>query len=530
MATKGPVYWLYSEIHKSLGLRVSLKQLKDDYGDLRNTTLFQIQEQLADWNVKSMGVSLKSDHLDRIPLPAILHRREKSNEFLILKGVTSDSVRYLRYEHGELTVPRSEFISTWTGAALLLEANEKSGDPQYAGRRVQEIWKKGRELAIAALLGVLLIRFGLVWPDALLPLAFNIVGLAVCVTLFLKSIGVDTLISQSACRQGTRTDCNLVIHSRLGNLFGAIQISEIGLLFFGSNLLGELHSLITTGHQNLMVGYLCICAIPITLFLVFYQGIVAKSWCVLCLVVSGVVWILGVASLPSTLGNWPTFQDIAIQLTSSCVSLLLWLLVRPQVLSASQSKLRYYALRKFRRSRELFDALLNRQPAVDPEITTGDVVIGNENAVITVTLVTSPTCGPCVIAHEFFDLLYNNYSPNLRLVYRFAVSAKENGSVANRVSQEIVNLGVLNKNNLHEAIRAWYGLKRPSLDEWIKAYSLPKNELTAAALNKHETWCVRNGIRATPMIFIQGRKISELYTMADIAYFLQQDLVNVKVA
>lgn len=397
-----------------------------------------------------------------------------------------------------------------------MEANEKSGDPQFDVIQQLEKWTKARMIAIILLVAALLVEIGLIWPGAMLSLCLHLLGLGACLALFLKGLGVDTLISQAVCRQGRRADCNNVIQSPIGKLFGTIQISELGLLFFGGCMLGEVLTLLAIDRQNLMVGYFCLGAIPITLFLIFYQGVILKAWCFFCLCVSAVIWILGGAHLGGPIVDWPNFQEQLMLLSGFGVSVLLWLTIRSQVIAASQSTQQQAVLGKFRRSRELYNALLNSQPSVDPEVSENDVVVGKEDAVITVTLVTSPTCGPCVMAHEAFDELYRNFPDKIRLVYRFAVNSRENWSVANRVSLEIVNLGILSINTLPEAIRSWYSRSRPPMDEWMKIHALPKVEQTTSAINKHEMWCRLNGIKSTPTIFIQGRRTPDLFQVADV--------------
>lgn len=103
MTGQGPISWLYAQLREQLGLKVTHKQIRRDYRAIQDTTLLQIQEQLADWNVKSMGVSLTPDQLDKIPLPAVAHMKEANGEFFVLTGVNNDSVTYLRYLHGALS-------------------------------------------------------------------------------------------------------------------------------------------------------------------------------------------------------------------------------------------------------------------------------------------------------------------------------------------------------------------------------------------------------------------------------------------
>ena len=268
MATLGPVYWLYKEIQQSLGIRISVRQLKQDYNRMRNTTLLQIQEQLTDWNIKSMGVSLTPDQLNKIPLPAITHMRVGAGEFFLLKEVQGDSVSYVRHDHGLITSSLTDFTAAWSGSVLLMEANENSGDSRYQEKRRSEKLNHVRDMTILAIALVLLITTGFAWPGSVLSTILLLTGLAASTVLFLEGVGVDTQISETTCPRETKFDCGRIIHSKLGRLFGFIHLSEIGLVFFGASLLAQLFSFATVGKPNVMLGYIYLVAVPFTFVLI----------------------------------------------------------------------------------------------------------------------------------------------------------------------------------------------------------------------------------------------------------------------
>ena len=99
--------------------------------------------------------------------------------------------------------------------------------------------------------------------------------------------GSETTLSKMVCKAGPQTDCSRVMRSKLGTVYADISFSEIGLLFFAGCLITRF-----VGRENdsVLLASLSLAVIPITLFSIYYQWRVVKTWCSLCLSVVTVLW------------------------------------------------------------------------------------------------------------------------------------------------------------------------------------------------------------------------------------------------
>ncbi len=95
------------------------------------------------------------------------------------------------------------------------------------------------------------------------------------------------------CPRNPWFDCQKVIDSPAGKLFGLVHIADLGVLYFSGTLL-----LLVIGafkpdfyYHALYLGLLNLLTLPYTLFSVAYQALRVHKWCALCLIVQAVFWL-----------------------------------------------------------------------------------------------------------------------------------------------------------------------------------------------------------------------------------------------
>ena len=100
-----------------------------------------------------------------------------------------------------------------------------------------------------------------------------------------------------------QTDCNNILESDAAKIGGVLSWSEVGLGYFISNitLLICYPSLIS------YLSIINICALPYTLWSVWYQYKIAKQWCVLCLLVQLLLWVLFTINISTGIIQQPDF-------------------------------------------------------------------------------------------------------------------------------------------------------------------------------------------------------------------------------
>jgi uncharacterized membrane protein len=124
-----------------------------------------------------------------------------------------------------------------------------------------------------------------------LVLLLKVVGLLASFVLVLGTLKAP--IFKRFCPRNPWFDCQRVIDSPAGKIFGLIHTADLGVLYFSSTLLVLVFGAFTPGfyYQVLLLGALNLLTLPYTLFSVAYQVFRVRRGCALCLIVQLVFWL-----------------------------------------------------------------------------------------------------------------------------------------------------------------------------------------------------------------------------------------------
>ena len=163
-----------------------------------------------------------------------------------------------------------------------------------------------------------------------------------------------------------RSNCDAILSGKQSKVFSWLSWSEVGFFYFTGGLLTLLLAGTIT-NSIVIIAYFNVLALPYTLFSVYYQGRVAKQWCVLCLSVQALL-IFGGANVIVT-GYLLPIQDLdALVVVKSAllylVPVLFWYVLKPYLLERQEAKniKREYLRIKF--NTEIFETLLKKQKQI----------------------------------------------------------------------------------------------------------------------------------------------------------------------
>lgn len=488
-------------------------------------SLHSLSNALDEWDCENIGVKLTVSQLAEIPYPAIAHLSKNNGHFVVLTEFGNGSLKYIDPEIGIVNEPIDEFEKKWTGVALLVQPNEKSGEEGYAKKRRFEIIGQVKKISIIALESLLLLVTGFFVSLSLLPLLIlKVIGAGLCFLLLQEQFG-STNYSKAICHIGKNTDCGAVINSPASMVFGVIHLSELGALYF----LGGLISLSVSAFTNhSIVGLLTILnwlALPYTFFSVYYQWQVIKKWCPLCLLVVAIFW-LEFFSLNYHLQR-PVINtaSIFIALFGFSIPLIFWLAARQPIMDSFALPNLERRLNRFLKSDKIFQTLLQTQPSVSMGKLTHPIVAGAENPPIKLTIVSSPTCAPCAAAYFASEALLNNFSDKLSVEYRFLVRADDD-SISTKMVRHLVALSLTkSEEEVSQALSQWYMENgKGNFEKWSAAYPIkvmPSERLIDSIINEQFNWCLQAGIKATPTIFINDKTMPEEFSFGDLKFQLR---------
>lgn len=316
--------------------------------------LLCVSDSLKKWHVPNGVGKINVSKIDKLPVPFIAYTNDREAPLAIITEITETTVQVFKKEYSKIiTESRETFIKMWSGIYLIAEPNENSGETNYAITK--------RNLLVKFLMPSVAIISIVIFFVLLLKRIINtnfisdidkiisiyvqfvilIVGIVVTSLLLWYEIDKNNPILQKVCGGITKGDCNAILTSKQAKVFSWLSWSEVGFFYFTGSLLTLFFadSAIINSMQ-LLLG-INILALPYTIFSVYYQWHVAKQWCLLCLIVQGVL-ILSAINL--VLGGF-FFNPLNLSLPfivkmflSYLLPTFIWYSLKPYILSLQAAK------------------------------------------------------------------------------------------------------------------------------------------------------------------------------------------------
>ncbi|MEI9921317.1 MAG: vitamin K epoxide reductase family protein [Bacteroidota bacterium] len=493
-------------------------------------TLLAVSNSLREINVKNLVVSLTTDQLGDIPFPCIAQMRSEESSFIIIQRMSEGRIHFLTERQQERSVGIADFSNEWTGVLLVAEVNDRSGDVNFRENKRLEFLSRARRVSAAALFfAVLLLTLSLDLSFAI-PVLFSAIGLALGIALLMENLGQNNLLADVVCGTSSDTGCKAVMNSSVSKIYGDISLAEIVVIFFAGTLLSNLF-LLTAGKPalNSVLFMLFILSAPVTLFSIYFQWRIIKSWCALCLGVTSVLWVelsFYAANFPKVWFSPSEFIPVAI---AFLLCLSTWFVIRKSIMEAGKITPLRKSLYKFSKSQVVFDALLQGRNQISSAMDDA-IVMGNPDATNTITFVSSPACGPCVEAHHEIDSWLNQCGDEIKIAFRFAVNPDRSGgdNVANTIARNLISLSLNgDKVKMQKAMASWYSHPRPDVNDWLSSLPAQLHPETESEFNRHHDWCLKQNVRTVPAVYFNDRQIPREFLFKDFENILKVKLSEV---
>lgn len=481
-------------------------------------SLASVSDALLAWQTPNLATRLSLDQLKKIPLPALAFLTTNGGIFAPIKSVSNDSVEWLDTQKGWQKDPLEIFERKWNGAVLLLDPNAQSGEIDYSNKRKKDIINSMRIpfLIVGKVLCLALI-FTIHWQDLLasgahfqILLATKLIGTILGGMLLWQSLDSDNAFLQNICQLGGTNNCSNILQSKAAKVTPWLSWSELGFIYFAGGFLSLLFAFMSADFAIMSwLLILCVLVLPYTVYSVWYQGIVARQWCLLCLAVQ----FLFLLEAGIAFSYYPgyTFQ-IPMHLffllgISFIIPVLIWVLIKEPFQKASQLFGIQRELQKIKFNEDYISSIFSTQQSMPPIFEGMEIVhLGNSEANHVLTIVTNPLCWPCAVRHEEINNLLD-LQPDVRcqLIFRGSPEALEIATV------------LLNTEKSHqkEAVTSWYQDMFQDRKKWIESHqhSIAPND---SSLSLHRRWCDLAGITGTPTIFFNEKILPSAYRIKDI--------------
>lgn len=489
-------------------------------------TLVSLSDVLTDMKVDNMATRINPYQLSEIPLPAIAHF-ESGEGYVTINKIEDNHVEWLHDKMGIRRESIAEFSQKWQGITLLAQPNENSGEENYTKNRRFEIIEKSRNPFIFS--GLLLILGYFIWNNFIglsieNPNSFyafmvaKFAGVIVSCFLIWYSIDVNNSFLRSVCEINSKTNCGNILNTEAAKIFGWLTWSEIGLFYFTGGFLALLFSNNLT-ETLLILKWLNVLALPYTVWSVYYQGFVAKEWCVLCLSVQLLLWVefFSLSKISFSINSEIINSFINLSLCFLSVTVL-WTFIKKPLQSSGRFDETYNTLQKLKFDPDYVKGMLSKERMLPPIFEGMKVLrMGNPDAENIITLALSPLCASCGRAFwEVQQLVHKNAQFKVEIIFS---TSNEPNNIGGQVARGILSLP---NEQMEEAAQKWFQNIKQDRQKWKLSLGLSNEiEVDFQQMSFHLRWLELAGVMSAPAIFLNKAELPSIFGVQDVEKLCQ---------
>lgn len=475
--------------------------------------MYGLKKMLDVYGVNTLGVYVEKKKLSELNFPCILHTH---GDFVIGLSCDANTIKFL--QHGkETTLTHDVFSKTWTGNALVVQETTNATEPDYKEHQRDELISNAKTYSIPLML-VLAVIIGLVgnWESInifeIIRILLSCSGIFVCAMLMEKQLYGESRYGDRVCSLFHHADCSSVLDGPMAKVFG-ISWSEIGLGYFAANIL----LLVLIPSSSEFVTVINWIAMLYGIWSIYYQWRVAKSWCMLCVIVQTIIWAMGIiAAMPYF--TTPFMFSLICSLQSCIVFTISIVAVHQYASACTTEKECVHAVQRYRALKangDVAKALIEKSEYHETTLSDSSIIFGNPNAKIRLTILSNPHCNPCARMHKRVERLLSMKEKEICVQYIFS-SFNETLEDSSRY---LIYCYI--SNHIDEALRklaSWYAKDKFDYERILKnnVEHLHTEEIENE-MEKHRNWRNRTSITATPTILVNGHILPEEYVLEDLA-------------
>lgn len=484
--------------------------------------MFGLKKMLDVYGVRTLGVRIESKDLSSLNYPCILHIH---GDFVIGLDCDTDTVTFL--QHGKkTTVGHDMFRQMWTSNALVVQETTDAAEPDYKEHQRNELVARVKAYSVPVLLMVAVVigmvsnleNIGVFGIGRIL---LSSLGILVCAMLMEKQLYKESHYGDRICSLFHYADCNSILDGPLAKVFG-VSWSEAGLGYFMANIL--LLSLFPASSG--LIATVNWVAMLYGVWSIYYQWRIAKSWCVLCVIVQVIIWTMGITAIVSCL-TVPFVLNIVSGLLSCIVFAVSIMAVHQYASAYVTEKERVHAVQQYcslKADGAVAKTLIERGEFYETTPNDSSIIFGNPKAKTKVTILSNPHCNPCAKMHRRVEKLLEINGNEICVQYVFSSFNEQLEDSSRYLISCYLN------NSEDEALRRfelWYTKEKFDYETVItrnEAYI--HAEMIEKEMEKHRIWRNRTSIIATPTILVNGHILPKEYELEDLAMITNTDITE----
>ena len=474
-----------------------------------------------EWNIENYPLKYKPEEMHDLMPPYIVHFDIKGGQMIaFVTDIKENKVTYYDTYKTKKETGFDDFIKKCSGAVILLNPDENSGEKDYRKKWQNEVISKS-VIPLVALISIVFLL--LVFPDFSgsgverfkglyeILLLTKVTGIVLSLLLVLHEFEVHSRLTDKLCHLNKATNCNAVLNDKAAKIFGWFGWADAGIIYFTGCLLFLLLDVKDTGFSLLAV--LSALSIPYPVFSIWYQGFVLKKWCPFCL---GVQLLL----ITEFILMLPFFSNLVYSLNSLASLFLIFLIVgiiyslfimyTREKISNEDNYFRYLG---FKKNPLILRSLILNQKHFDIPVTNTSLVFGRKDPTLKITAFLSLHCSHCARAFKKIeDMLISDQKVSINLVLVTSESKIINTLYYYRnLNKETEALSI---------IEQWFNADPYSRNKVSSALCIPDaDEVSQEVSNENAKLFKESGVFGTPTFFINGYQLPHQYDIDDIKYF-----------
>ena len=506
---------------KHYGLHViksSVKEALKSHPDY--PTFKSICDTLNEWKIENYPLRYEVNELEDLQPPYVVHFSRGGGKIGFVTETVKEQVTYYTSYDEKRKTGRKEFIESCSGAVILLNPDERSGEKDYQTKIKNELINKSiLPLALTVVLIFIIYLFynhfvqgESTYIKVILPLVFtNIAGIVLSVLLILHEFEVHLSITDKLCHLSKATNCNTVLHDKASKVFGWLGWADVGFIYFTGSFLFLLQYPEREGLS--LMAILAALSVPYPIFSIYYQGFVLKKWCPMCLGVQLILiteFILLLPQLSQLSFSFDSVTRLVLSLLVIAIGYTLFILLRKEQMSG---EMHYYKYLGFKKNPDILRVLLMNQPRYEIPLSESSLIFGNGDASIRITAFLSLHCSHCARA---FEKIRNMLSENEDILINLLLVTSDNKMLStlhnnNRQGKEAESIKLLEQ---------WFSADPYSRTKITEGLCIPEDSDLSREVNEESTRLFKDyNVMGTPTFFINGYKLPAQYDIDDIRYF-----------
>lgn len=496
-------------------------------------SLSSVSDTLGQFNIESLGFHLENKmNLKNTKGPVIVQIRELNGDgrlFAIVLHWGKDYIRWWNPINRKIEIiAQGDFLHIFTGYGLALHVEEAKDEKNYKTEHQKEILKIGFRFLILFLFPAACMSNSILsqnphsnWKICFVLNLLYFLGTAVGALLInIENSNNTSPILNHLCHITKNANCSAVVNSSGSKLFG-VSFAVLGFSYFLGILLW-LNICLFDSNVISLCSWIHLCTLPIVVYSIYYQYRFVHKWCPLCmgsqlLIVLVLLIYVGTHQFNQLFSISLAYPYLPSGIICIIISLTIGCLFEIWIKSQQKEMHLQNDIKNLTYNPAVFQALLSKEHWKQNVAANVEILLGNPEGAIRITMVCNPYCMPCARAHEAIKkLLDENSNICLQIIF-YTKEHKEKRLVV----AHLLALYQKNPSQISQLLDEWYLSEDITYELFSKLYPIQEGIIAMQENMIHEMneWCSHEGIKYTPMIFINGYKLPTLYNATDLKFF-----------